>query len=110
MVTMNEQSSFDIYVEDTNLDSFSVISGDVVGGSLTRNPSDVSLYTFSWTPVEFPSIPIVFLATDDMNASSQYIPRIEFCQCLNDGNCTLEGLLDQTANPVNLGCICDNGN
>ena len=109
MVTMNEQSSFDINVVDTNLDSFSIISGDVVGGSLTRNLADVSLYTFTWTPVEFPSIPIVFLATDDMNASSQYIPRIEFCQCLNDGNCTLEGLLDQTANPVNLGCICDNG-
>ena len=109
MVTMNQQSSFDIYVTDINLESFSIMSGDVVGGSLTRNDADVSLYTFTWTPVEIPANPIVFLATDDMNATSQYIPRIEFCQCLNNGECTLEGLLDQTANPVMLDCICDNG-
>ena len=109
MVTMNQQSSFDLHVVDTNLDSFSIIGGDVVGGSLTRNDADMSLYTFTWTPVEIPANPIVFLAMDIMNASSQYTPRIEFCQCMNNGNCTLEGLLDQTANPVNLGCICDNG-
>ena len=80
-----------------------------MGGSLTRNDADDLLYTFTWTPVEFPEDPIVFLATDTMNASSQYVPRIEFCQCLNNGECTLEGLLDQTANPVMLDCICDNG-
>ena len=80
-----------------------------MGGSLTRNDADVSLYTFTWTPVEIPENPIVFLATDDMNASSQYIPRIEFCQCMNDGECTLQGILDQTANPIMLSCICDNG-
>ena len=106
---MNQLVSFDIYVTDTNFDSFTIASGDVARRSLTRNDADDSLYTFTWIPVEFPEDPIVFLATDTMNASSQYVPRIEFCECMNSGVCTLDGLLDQTANPVMLDCICDNG-
>ena len=109
MVSLNETSSFSILVEDTNLVSFTIISGDVEGGDLSRDENDTSLYTFTWTPTGIIESPIVFLATDDIDASSQYTPQIEFCQCQNGSNCTLDGVLNQLANPVDLNCICSGG-
>ena len=70
---------------------------------------DTSLYTFTWTPAGIIESPIVFLATDDIGASSQYSPQIEFCQCQNGANCTLDGVLNQLENPVDLNCICSGG-
>jgi hypothetical protein len=51
----------------------------------------------------------VFAAVDDMSASTLYEPQIEFCQCLNGAECTLDGVLNQIANPVDLACICSTG-
>lgn len=109
MMTLNQQSSFIVTVTDTNLASFSIVSGEVAGGVLTRNDTDTSEYTFTWTPTVLIDSPIVFVATDDMGASSQYEPRIEFCQCRNASECTLEGVLNQLANPVDLNCVCSTG-
>ena len=109
MVSLNQESTFTISVVDTNLDSFSIIGGDVAGGELVQDATDMSLYTFTWTPPAIIDSPIVFLATDDMGASSQYEPRIEFCQCLNGAECTEEGVTNQLANPVDLTCICSAG-
>ncbi len=108
MVTLNEESSFLINVVDDNLASFSIISGEVEGGVLTRD-GNTSLYTFTWTPTAIIESPIVFVAADELNASSLYEPRVEFCQCLNGAVCTLQGVLDQLANPVDLLCICSTG-
>lgn len=110
MVSVNEQSSFEITVVDTNLLSFAIVNGDVEGGLLTVDDNDTSFYTFTWTPTQFVDRTILFLATDDMDASTQYEPRIEFCSCeiMNGGICTLNGVLDQTANPIDLNCICNN--
>lgn len=108
MVVLNEQSSFNLSVVDTNLASFSIVSGDVEGSVLVES-SNMSLYTFTWTPVAIIDGPIVFVATDDLGASSQYEPQVEFCQCQNGSQCTLEGILNQLANPVDLNCICATG-
>ena len=109
MVSLNEESSFSISVVDTNLASFTIISGDVEGGELAGDDNDPSLYTFTWTPTAIVANPILFIATDDMGATSQYEPQIEFCQCASNANCTLQGVLDQMANPVDLTCICGTG-
>ena len=100
-VTLQQTFTFDIQVEDTDLAFFSIVSGDVEGGNLEEDANNPSLYTFTWTPVNIPEIPIIFSASDELNASAQYIPIVQFCQCLN-GECTLEGVLDPTANPVTL--------
>ena len=109
MVRLNEESSLTITVTDTNLNSFTSTSGVAAGGSIVPDDTDPSLYTFTWTPATIIQNPIVFLATDDLGASSQYEPIIEFCQCLNGSMCTLEGVLNQLANPVDLECICATG-
>ena len=105
-VTVGQQSSFEITVTDTNLANFTIVNGEL--GELVRDENDVSQYTFILTPTQSLDRTILFLATDDMSASTQYEPRIEFCSCQNGGMCTLNGLLDQTANPVDLNCICTN--
>ncbi len=108
MVILGRQSNFTIEVMDTNLASFNIINGEVEGAELIRESSDSSVYIFIWTPTSIDR-PIVFLATDAMNASSQYEPRIEICRCLNGGRCTLDGILDQTVNPIDLNCDCSSG-
>lgn len=109
MVTLNQASGFNISVMDIGNITFTIISGEVEGGVLTRSETNMSLYQFTWTPTAIIGSPIVFAATDDLNATSQYEPQIEFCQCLNGSVCTLEGVLDQLANPVDLNCICATG-
>ena len=109
MVRLNEESIFTISVVDANLASFTIISGDVEGGVLTESATNMSVYTFTWTVTALINSSIVFLATDELNASSQYEPQIEFCQCLNGSVCTLDGVLNQLANPVDLNCICSTG-
>ena len=109
MVTLNKESIFTISVVDANLDSLTIISGDVEGGVLTKSATNTSVYVFTWTPTALINSPIVFLATDELGASSQYEPQIEFCQCLNGSVCTLDGVLNQLANPVDLNCICLTG-
>ena len=111
MVTVNMESIIEITVVDTNLRSFGIIGGDVEGGvlAMVEMENGTALYTFTWTPPQFLDQPIIFLATDDRDASTQYEPRIEFCSCMNGGECTLSGVLDQTANPLDLNCICPAG-
>ena len=76
---------------------------------LTTDDNDPSLYTFTWTPTAIVESSIVFIATDDLGASSRYVPRIEFCQCQNGAECTLEGILDRNADVVDLNCACNTG-
>lgn len=110
MVTLNQQSSSTITVMDTNLMSFTIRNVDMENATLVEDNHDgiVHTFIFTWTPTAIIENPVVFMATDDMGASSEYQPRIEFCQCLNGAECTLEGVLNQLANPVDLNCICSN--
>ncbi len=110
MVTLNQEIEVTINVTDTNLVSFNITNGVLPGSSLIRDPDDVSIYTFTWTPAQFmENRTIVFTAVDDMNANTVYEPIIEICSCLNGGTCTSEGLLNQMANPLTLNCICLDG-
>ena len=110
MVTLNQEFVFTIGVLDNNLFSFSIISEEVEGEVLTRSETDTSLWSFTWTPTSIIENPIVFVAKDDMGATSQYEPQIRFCQCQNGAECTLQGVLDPLANPLDLYCICSAGN
>ena len=78
-VSLNQESSFDIIVVDPNLVRFSIISGGITGGTLTRDVADPTHYIFTWTPTAITTSPIVFQATGDHGELSQYTPRIQFC-------------------------------
>ncbi len=107
MITLNTEAVFTINVTDTNLVSFNISNGDVEGAELTV---ESSLYFFTWTPVNVINRSIIFIATDDLSVSTHYEPSIEICSCVNDGNCTLDGVLNRDANPINLKCVCPEGN
>ena len=52
---------------------------------------------------------VSFVAMDVMNASSLLDPQVLVCACQNGGNCTLEGILDQDADPFIMNCVCTEG-
>ena len=108
-VIINQESVLIIDINDTNLASFSIVNGDVQGGTLTNNASDPLRYIFTWTPSAEVTSPIIFLAVDEGNASASYEPTIQINPCLNNGNSTTEGLSNLAANPVLLNCDCPSG-
>ena len=109
LVRQGSTFTFSITVTDTNLASFTIVGGVTAGSVLTVDGGDASLYTFTWTPVDIVASPIVFRATDDLGASSDYQPRLEFCRCRDEGECTLNGVPDRSANPLDLNCACTTG-
>lgn len=108
MVTLNVEAVFIINVTDTNLVSFNISNGEVEGSELRT--VDGSLHIFTWTPVEAINRSIIFTASDDLGVSSHYEPRIEICSCLNNGTCTLDGVINRVTNPIDLNCVCPEGN
>ena len=90
----------------------------IVEGGLPDNANlqvDGSLYTLTWTL----SLPLhqinVFnktmqiIAKDELNATALLAPQIHICACGEGGNCTSEGLLNVSSNPLILNCDCSPG-
>lgn len=55
-------------------------------------------------------LPLVFSATDSLGATGTFTLRLEVCACRNGGNCTLEGVVNPSADVVIMNCICPPGN
>ena len=109
-VISNVTSTFTIEVNDTNLRSLVILQGPTEGVSLANSSGAVSTtYTLTWTPASNVTTHFIFLATDERDAISMFAPRVEICPCLNNGSCTNEGLVNPSANPLVLNCICTPG-
>lgn len=52
---------------------------------------------------------IQIVGRDELNATSLLVPQIQLCACGEGGNCTSEGLLDVSVNPLILDCDCSQG-
>lgn len=95
----------------TDGDNFTVRLSSTPSGNLTNliPPAEGEIsYKFLWGLQEVTNDFVVFIATDSFNASSQLIPRVEICACEN-GECTLEGIINLDQNPVILNCLCPDG-
>lgn len=113
-VVVGELRIFPILVTDVNGDTFTLtFSGGVVNAassSLAQNSS--GQYSFSILISDFSELdvvqPLVFVVTDERNASSELVQRVEVCACVNDGDCTSDGILGTDSTIVQT-CLCPDG-
>ena len=73
------------------------------------NASDVD-YFLTWTPQDTSEeFNITIVARASGNASSVFNPRVQLCACVNNGTCTIDGILNIDL-PFNiLNCECPSG-
>lgn len=90
----------------------------MVEGGLPDNATlhnNGSYYILTWTfsnPIDQLSVfnnTIHIVAKDELNATSLLVPQIQICACGEGGNCTSEGLLNASVNPLILNCECSEG-
>ncbi len=91
-------------------DSFSadVAGGVPLGASLSNEGGGA--YVFTWSPASVADVRAInFLITDSGNAVTLLNPQLEVCPCGDDGECTIETVLDRTTPIIIMGCICSEG-
>ena len=90
----------------------------MVEGGLPDNATlhnDGSSYTLTWMLARSPqqlfdfNQTIQIIARDELNATSLIVPQIQICACGEGGNCTSEGVLNASVNPLILDCECSEG-
>lgn len=106
-VIVGEKVFYNFTVEDGEV---SVLGGLPPNSELEQYGGSISIYSFSWTLQEPVDLPLIFIATNSMNAFSLLTPRVEVCACSNGGTCTLDGILRVQNNSVVLSCECPEGN
>ena len=105
MLTLDATSEYVFNVTDT--DSFNVSLGnEALDQYLTQ---DGNVFAFERNVIEFDNTTLTFIATDSLGAISFLQPQLLLCQCQNNGSCTIGGLLDITANPLLMNCLCNPG-
>ncbi len=106
-VTVSQESVLYLSVNDSR-DNFTLsVLGDIPTTSVLEELSRGE-FVFRWTLQKITYNPLIFLANDSRGAASLYAPRVEICNCFNDGNCTLDGILSDNATAV-LTCLCTQG-
>lgn len=112
-ITIGERSHYTFNVTDDH-NNFTL----TVEGGLPDNASlqiDGSSYTLSWTlslpvnQINSFNKTIAIIAKDELNATALLNPQIQICACGEGGNCTAEGLLNVSTNPLILNCDCSPG-
>ena len=87
----------------------------VINGQDTLPPNTTvtengDAFILIWTPTDINEVfNLTIIATAEQNARSTFIPRVQLCGCLNDGNCTEGGVLNLEAPFVILNCECPAG-
>ena len=85
----------------------SVVGGLPVGASLEETGE--GLYLFTWTLQAVINDSLIFQAVDSAGASSQLNPQLQICGCVNEGQCTLDGVLDTKLPVIVFKCTCPEG-
>ena len=121
--TLVGPSVFYVMIGEESLYTFNATddSGDftlMVEGGLPPNATIDSIdssYTLTWTLRSTPNQltdfnkTIQIIARDALNATSLLAPQIRICACGEGGNCTTEGVLNISVNPLILNCDCTPG-
>ena len=104
MVNIGQPSTYQFSVSDS--DSFVL---NIVGSLSGNLEVDSEAHTFTVNVDHMPTSTVSFVAKDSLNASSLLDPQVLICACQNEGNCTLEGVLNRDADPLIMNCICPEG-
>lgn len=112
-VSIGEESSYTFNATDDHGNFTLMVEGGLPSNATLRSTGDS--YTLTWmfgTPVDelhnF-NRTIRITARDSLNASSLLAPQLRICACGEGGNCTTEGLLNISINPLILNCDCTPG-
>ncbi|XP_064385849.1 mucin-like protein [Halichondria panicea] len=111
-VTLGEEAVLVFNVtDDKGSINVTLVDGLPAGATLLPTPKgDYTMeFTFRLELNAIADISLVFLATDELDAGSTLEVQIMICACENNGNCTLEGVVDQSANTVVSNCVCPQG-
>ena len=103
VITIGQPSTYEFMVTDTNEFNVTAFGGI---GSLNRNGA---MYTLTVHENDTSlNTTVSFVARDSLNASSMLNPQVLVCACQN-GNCTLEEVLNRDADPLIMNCVCPEG-
>ena len=114
MATVGEESvyTFTVSSDSQNISVVILHEGEetLPSGVQLNNP-DGDSYTITWTPADNTSVlNLTIVAIDnDQNISSIFNPFIQLCACINEGNCTSDGLLNTHYDFIVLNCECPKG-
>ena len=87
-----------------------VINGQSTLPSNTNFTDDGDTFTLTWSPADISEeFNLTIIATAEQTAISTFVPRVQLCGCLNDGNCTEDGVLNLETPFVVLNCECPPG-
>ena len=109
MATVRVASTYSFIV--TGSENVSV----VINGQSTLPPNtnftdDGDTFTLTWSPADISEeFNLTIIATAEQSAISTFVPRVQLCGCLNDGNCTEDGVLNLETPFVVLNCECPAG-
>ena len=105
-VTLNQETVIFLTVEDPG-DNFTLsVQGGLPRNSILEDISDED-FIFRWTPLEVTYDPIIFVANDSRGAATTFTPTVQFCACVNRGNCTLD--TTTTNATIVMNCQCTEG-
>lgn len=112
-VELGEESYYTFNVTDDH-NNFTLMVEDGLPDNATLY-KDGGAYTLTWTFISSHdqlsnfNKTIQIIARDELNATSLLAPQIHICACGDGGNCTSEGLLNTSVNPLILDCNCNEG-
>ena len=104
-ITTGQLNEYHFVANDSDNFTLNVLGG--LPGSLVKH-GDGTQYTFSVNLASAVNSTVSFYAADTLNATSLLNPHVHMCACQN-GNCTLDGVLNRDADPLIMNCICPEG-
>ena len=108
LATVGELSEYTFNVTDDDNFTLSVAMAGVSTELIDTMVNGVFIFRIT-LPAADSGFTLDITATDDEGASSLFSPQVQICACLNGGNCTIDGILNPTADPLLLRCICPLG-
>lgn len=105
-VGMSSIYSFTVTTESTNLNVTSFVN-DESYNNITRNGDTFTLTYNTFDRNE--EINLTIIATTEQDARSMVVPRVQLCGCMNNGNCTVDGVPNIESPFVVLNCECPAG-
>ena len=106
-VNLGEESIYSLSVSDPDGDNFTLtLMNDLPDDPKLEQTEEE--YLFVWTLLEITNVTLTFVATDSKGAATIFSPTVELCACVNNGNCTRDGLLVNSPTIV-MNCRCSEG-
>lgn len=96
-------------MSDPDGDNFNLtLMNELPGDTVLEQVENTEEYLLKWTLLEITNVTLTFVARDSKGAATIFSPSVELCACVNNGNCTRDGLLVDSPTIV-MNCHCSEG-